>query len=278
MNLSIYRCPVCYERLSLVERTFRCVNRHSYDVAREGYVNLLLANQKRTRSPGDNKPMVVHRRQFFAQGFYRPLSEQINALCAAFVRDSAENDFNMLDSGCGEGYFLANVPPALQTAQTNVTCWGVDISKHAVKAAAKKYKQLNWAVASLYALPMVDQSVDIVLNMMAPLSPKELHRVLRPSGQVIVVHPGSDHLFGLKQQIYTDPRKHKQPNTSLEGFRLIRNERVKHMIQLENKSIVDLFVMTPLSWNAPFEVRERIMGLEQLDVEVDFSVLVFERD
>ena len=273
----LYCCPVCREGLSVDDRSLKCVNRHSYDVAKEGYVNLLLANQKRSQEPGDNQKMVAHRRQFFATGLYEPLSDEINQIVTEFFRGQEEASFNLLDSGCGEGYFLHRLNIALSAGMLPYALWGVDISKFAVKSAAKRDKFIKWAVASSYDLPVLPGSVDFILNVMAPFSHEEFARILQRNGRVLVITPGPNHLFSLRKQIYETPQKHEVPSETLTGFDFVAKYHVQFTRTLANEAIVALFVLTPYSWNASLPTREKIMSLQQLNIEVDFVLTLFKK-
>ena len=275
----IYRCPVCQERLGVNGRSLKCANNHSYDIAKEGYVNLLLANQKRSQEPGDNKIMVRHRRQFFETGLYDPLSEAINTAVQPFLAShSGVDPFTLLDSGCGEGYFLHRLHEEFWEGERPFTLYGIDISKFAVKAAAKRDKSINWAVASSYSLPILPESVDVILNVMAPFDPAEFGRVLGGNGRVLLITPGPEHLFSLRQQIYPNPEKHPLPSNELSGFTYLESQRVQFVRQLQNEQVQSLFVMTPYSWNASAETREKIMSLPALSTTVDFVLTLFQKE
>ncbi len=274
----IYSCPVCREPLTADGRSLKCINRHTYDIAREGYVNLLLANQKRSQEPGDNQKMISHRRQFFATGLYEPLSDAINQVVATFLAEQGrESRFNLLDSGCGEGYFLHRLGAFLRMGERPYSLWGVDISKFAIKAAARQDKSANWAVASSYDLPVLPDSLNFILNIMAPFSQEEFGRVLRGDGRILVITPGPNHLFSLRQKIYETPQKHEMPDDALPGFQRIQSDRVQYTREMQNEEIVNLFVMTPYSWNASQSTREKIMALAQLKLDVDFVLTLFQK-
>ncbi|WP_420643636.1 putative RNA methyltransferase [Candidatus Leptofilum sp.] len=275
----IYRCPVCQDGLGVNGRSLKCANNHSFDIAKEGYVNLLLANQKRSLQPGDNQTMVRHRRQFFDTGLYEPLSDKINEMVGEFANQFAPNKrLDMLDSGCGEGYFLHRLGAFLAGGERPHSLHGIDISKFAVKAAAKRDISVNWAVASSYDLPILPDSVDVVSNVMAPFDPAEFGRVLRGNGRVLLVTPGPEHLFSLRQHIYPNPEKHPLASKELMGFIYQDSQRVQFVRHLQNEQIQSLFVMTPYAWNAPKATREKIMVLPELSITVDFVLTLFQKE
>ncbi|NLG92508.1 MAG: methyltransferase domain-containing protein, partial [Clostridiales bacterium] len=134
--MTVFSCPVCGERLDKKEKTYACPKGHSYDIAAEGYVHLLPPNRMHSKSPGDNKQMVAARRRFLEAGYYRLFSEKLNEL----VRRYAGLSPVLLDAGCGEGYYTGRLFESLQSQGGTPQIFGFDISKCAVKAAAKKYK------------------------------------------------------------------------------------------------------------------------------------------
>src|SRR4051812_16725214 len=142
----MWRCPVCHGPLREAERTWRCGEGHTYDVAKEGYVNLLITHQRRQREPGDSVEMLRARRAFLEAGHYAPLRD---ALAERVPGGS------VLDVGCGEGYYTRAVDTEVDRAQAGV--WGVDIAKEAVRLAARRGGPGHrFAVASAYDLPVLD--------------------------------------------------------------------------------------------------------------------------
>ena len=176
--LSLFTCPLCASPLHREERSYTCPNGHCFDVAKEGYVHLLPANKKHSKSPGDDKGMVTARNQFLSKGYYAPLRD---ALCALAL-EHAGPQVSVLDSGCGEGYYTAGIHAALTGAGKSVALAGIDLSKPSVRLAAKRVPQGEFAVASAYHLPVADHSVDLLLNCFSPLALEEFRRVLRPGG------------------------------------------------------------------------------------------------
>ena len=179
----IYRCPVCHGPLERHEKAYACGNRHTFDIAREGYVNLLLAHQKGSKQPGDNKGMVESRSTFLAKGHYGPLADRIDELLRRLLPPHAK----ILDAGCGEGYFLSRL--GSEQPEGQIASWGIDISKASIRLAARRNKETHFAVASTYDLPILSSCLDCVLRIFAPADPNELRRVLNPSGR-LVTHVG----------------------------------------------------------------------------------------
>lgn len=279
-----WRCPVCREPLRAVERNFVCDNRHSFDQAKEGYVNLLLANKKNSADPGDNKAMLMSRRAFLERGFYAPLADSLAAkIQEYFPRDEQRPTpiapLTVLDAGCGEGYYLAQL---VQQLGTDTAFFGTDISRAAMRMAAKKYKKqypnVQFAVASSYDLPLPNASVDVVVRVFAPASDDELLRVLKPGGICLWAHPGAQHLFALRQLIYDDPQPHDVAKTHIEGFTHREDMQVAYPLHLPDaESVAALLEMTPYYWSASAEKQAHCQGLEALDVGTDFCVTVLQK-
>lgn len=262
-----FACPVCQQVLHRLGQQWSCENRHCFDVARKGYVNLLLAHEKVSRDPGDGMLMVESRRAFLDTGHYALLSERMNALVAAAQPKV------LLDAGCGEGYFLYRLGLELPLLQRI----GIDISKNAINAAAQRDKLASFAVASTFHLPIVSHSVDCLLRIMAPGAEAEAARVLKDGGLHIIVAPGPDHLFGLKQLIYASTDKNSPKLAPANGFELIHQEQVTFTLELYNESIWQLLLMTPYYWSIDAATRAKVATTKELVTSVDFSVSVLRK-
>ena len=266
-------CPKCSLPLTVSEGgVATCPSRHTYDRSREGYYNLLLGASAGTH--GDNREMVDARRTFLDTGAYSPLAERIAALVCERARDG---DF-ILDVGSGEGYYTDKIYSALYSSSISATVHGFDVSKEAVKYAARKNRAITYAVASAYRMPIADGSVDIATNVFSPLAIDETARVLRSGGTFIMAIPDECHLMGLKRELYRTPYKNEPADTALPYMRLIKSERVRYEITLDTQEkIYSLFMMTPYAYRTPREARERLLSLSTLTTEVEFIVLVYER-
>lgn len=231
-----YLCPLCGEKLHLEEKSYVCPQAHRFDIARQGYVNLLTVQQKHSLDPGDTRQQVLSRRAFLEAGFYAPISQALNQ---AALDHGAQGE--ILDVGCGEGYYSARLAEALGAALT-----GLDISKEAVRCAAGKYKANQWLCATAAHIPVPDGSVGTLTSLFALTLPGEFRRVLRPGGLFLQVLAAEDHLLGLKSIVY-DSLTHKQKQTTpeLPGFRLEESRNISFSFTLEGEQIQSLFAMTP---------------------------------
>lgn len=257
-------CPVCGALLTTEKPAWRCEKGHCFDVARQGYVNLLTVQQKHSLHPGDTAEMVLARRRFLQAGHYFRIRGKLRRMLDRFAPEAQR----ILDVGCGEGYYLIGV--------LGQERWGVDISKDAVRHAAARDKSAHFVTATAAHLPFAEGSFDAVLSMFALTVEEEYARVLDKNGIFIQVLAGEKHLQGLKSIIYpslTEKPKNLQPE--LEGFTLLHHEVLAFPLRLEDaQSVQDLLSMTPHLWRISKEGAERLAQTERLEdrAEVVFNV------
>jgi 23S rRNA (guanine745-N1)-methyltransferase len=271
----IFTCPICKEQLKKTEKAYICGNGHSFDIASEDYVHLLPPNKMHSKIPGDNKQMVSSRRNFLAAGFYRIFSNQLNILVRECM--NMQNPI-ILDAGCGEGYYTGRLYDDLKGYGLSPQVYGFDISKFAVKAAAKRYKEIAFAVGSIFDIPVQTNVVDCVIDVFAPIVESELNRVLKPGGFLILAVPGARHLFGLKEILYDQPYENEYKETSYEGFAFLRRVAAQDDIRIDgNQTIMDLFAMTPYYWKTTIEGSERLKQTDALSTQIEFDFLVYQK-
>ena len=240
-------CPICHLSLEWEGKSCRCGRGHSFDVARQGYVNLLPVQQKRSLHPGDTREQVLSRRAFLETGAYTPIVEAVKAAAAG-------HSGPILDVGCGEGYYAVRVAEFLGAELT-----GLDISKEAVRCAAAKYKGPRWLCGTAAHLPIADDSVGVLMSMFALTMPQEFKRVLKTDGIFIQVLAAQDHLLGLKSIIYPEILlKEKDSVPELEGFSLVSSTPVRFEFTAEGEQIGNLLSMTPHFWRISAEGAKRL--------------------
>ena len=240
-------CPICRLNLEWEGKSCRCGRGHSFDVARQGYVNLLPVQQKRSLNPGDTREQVLSRRAFLETGAYDPIVEAVKAAAAGHAGP-------ILDVGCGEGYYAVRVAAHLGAELT-----GLDISKEAVRCAAAQYKGHRWVCGTAAHLPIADGSVGVLMSMFALTMPGEFRRVLKKDGIFIQVLAAQDHLMGLKSIIYPEILlKNKDSVPVLEGFELVSSTPVRFGFTAEGERIGDLLSMTPHFWRISAEGAKRL--------------------
>ncbi len=270
---SLFLCPVCGKSLSISERKYACINRHSFDMAKSGYVNLMLSNQMNAKIPGDNKLMVKARNDFLEKGYYIGL---LSAIIEAVME--IPSDIKLLDAGCGEGYYTNGIYNALKSSGRNVQAAGVDISKYALNSAAKRNKEIEFAVGSIFHLPVADDSCNILLNIFAPFCLSEFSRVIVSGGFMIMVVPGKKHLWQLKEIVYDNPYENELKSLTVEGFELFRHYTEKGKINIDNNNdIMNLFSMTPYYYRTGEKDKQKLLILKNLDTEIEFEILVYRK-
>lgn len=273
--MSIFTCPVCGEPLSSEEKRLVCASAHSFDRAASGYVNLLTADRMNSKLPGDNKLMVRARQSFLDKGYYSRLME---AVAQEAVRRLSGGV--VIDAGCGEGYYTCGVDEALRNAGISHKTVGIDISKTAVNAAAKRSARMgpaaDFAVASVFSIPAADSSCSLLMTIFAPYCGEEFRRVLKSGGIMLMVIPSERHLMGLKSAVYETPYLNEVRDYALEGFELADSIKLSYTIKLDSaEEIRNLFMMTPYFYKTGREDQARLEALEQLETEAAFELLVY---
>jgi 23S rRNA (guanine745-N1)-methyltransferase len=284
-NNVILQCPVCRDALLLSASGYQCVNKHSFDAARQGYVNFLLSHKKHSKEPGDNREMIESRRRFLDRGHYNRVSDGINEAVAGNLSPAASGGaFSVLDAGCGEGFYLKRLKESLAhgpVAPDRIDYYGVDISKVGVRQATHRDRTMSWFVASIVDLPFAPGSLDIVLNVFSLADFAEFSRVLKASGTLVIASPGPRHLNGLREIIYPVAREHAGSTREEQArglFSLADERRVNYQLELaSNEEIMDLLAMTPYFWNIDLNTKSKVEALDRLTLDVDVMISVFEK-
>jgi 23S rRNA (guanine745-N1)-methyltransferase len=259
-------CPLCALPLSENPQGLACSNRHQFDRAKEGYFNLLPVHHKNSREPGDAKQQLIARRQFLAAGYFLPLVDALKKIISQDVG-------SLLDIGCGEGYFTR----LLHKHCTSADVYGLDISKAGIRLAAKSGMQnLTYVVASSHSLPFEDASMDVITRIYAPSKDEELFRVLNPSGRLIIVTPGEQHLLALRQKIYQTIRQHPKP-VAPQGFKELKQDSVSFSIAVPSGELAAaLLAMTPFVWKLNPERLQTFINEGLVDT-AHFQISVYEK-
>ena len=275
MKNTLYKCPVCNQSLEKAEKTYHCSNNHTYDISKNGYVNLLLANQKKSINPGDSKEMLLHRKDLLNAGYYKNLSDLITKITKEFIDKNKLETVSILDMGCGEGYYLANL---ITNLDADYDFYGMDVSKEAITLAAKRNCNAEFSVANAYTLPFMDNSFSVIYSVFSPIDENEVLKTLKSNSIIIVIGPGTRHLFDLVKLIYDEPRLHDYENklNKSVNFKLLEEHKLNYFVDLQTQEdIKNLFMMTPYFWQVSPEKREKILGFDSLKMEVDFDIKVF---
>jgi SAM-dependent methyltransferase len=250
------RCPHCEEPLTLGERAWTCPRGHSFDRARQGYVNLL----RPTRAHGDSAEMLHARRRFLDAGWYAPLAEVVAGTVGSWLRGpgarTPQDSRALVDCGCGEGYYLSYLARALEDdlRAGGWRLYGFDLARDAVRmAAGRRYSSSGAAlfVANTWdRLPFADAGVGAAMVIFAPRNPAELARIVTPGGLLLTVTPAPEHLTearaALPWLLSPEPEKSARLRASLApAFTLSSERAVTFTLALDSESLADLAEMTP---------------------------------
>ncbi len=264
-----FLCSVCQSPLDEKESCSACQNGHVFDKAKEGYYYLLIPDKRNSKDPGDNKEMICARRDFLDGGFYMPLAD-----CISQITCEIKKPITLVDAGTGTGFYMSQIIKNRNDDKDEY--FGVDISKHAVKIAAKRNKRAKCAVASVYDLPLPDKCADVLVCVFSPYAAKEYARVLKDDGVLIMAYPCENHLIELRRALYKDVRE-VATVLPASDFESVGEKELTFTFDLESKSISDLLTMTPYVYRAPKENIERIRTLEKMTLTADFHVSVLKK-
>ncbi|MFH8368316.1 putative RNA methyltransferase [Streptomyces sp. NPDC018031] len=238
--LDLLRCPVCRARLRLGRGALRCPAGHTFDIARQGYLSLLTGTRA---TSGDDAAMVQARDRFLSAGGYAPIRGALARLAA----EALPGRGTVVDVGCGTGYHLAGVLDQLPDARG----LGLDTSVRALRLAARAHRRAAAASWDVFRpFPLDDGVADVVLNVFAPRNPPEFHRLLRPSGRLIVVRPTERHLAELRGRVAAmvtiDPDKEERLRRALGPFfAAVGTRKVEYTVPLAGQEAIELVGMTP---------------------------------
>ena len=264
----LYICPKCHEKLVIVDKSYKCINNHTYDISSKGYVNFLLNDDKNSLHPGDTKDSLIARYDFLNKGYYKFIFNKVNNIVKEY------NIINLLDIGCGVGYYTYQ----LKENNPSINIYGFDIAKEAL-AIASRYtkKDINWFVSNSKNIPIEDNSIDAVLAMFSFITLDEIKRVLKDDGIFIQVCAGKNHLIELKQTIY-DEVKIKEEDNNLLPLNLIDGNEYTTTINIDNnEDIINLFKMTPHYYRCSKEKKNIINNLDKIELTIDIIINVYKK-
>ena len=265
-SASAFACPICQENLTLVESSLKCDHRHSFDLAKFGYVNL--APQIK-QSANYDKENFQNRQQILESGFYQAILKGISDILA--TKPSAKI---VLDIGCGEGFYSRK----LQEVHPEKTFYAFDISKDSVQIAAKSESNwaVNWFVGDLAHLPIKDASMDILLDIFSPANYGEFRRVLSKDGILIKVIPTENHLKEIRQMVQDQLTKKDYSNQDIkehfqEHFSIQSSQIASLTKPITAEQRQALLSMTPLL----FHVDQSKIDWSQLtEITIEAEILV----
>lgn len=268
---SLLLCPVCGGTLLRQSGTLRCAQGHSFDLAKEGYVNLL--SGKGGSQHGDNTMMIKARRRFLDAGHYSPLAKVYAEALRAHLKEGAYQ----IDVGCGEGYYTAYAHAVTKEKQGKTIAF--DVSKDAVRLAAKRNAADLLFVGSAYRVPLADGCAEGISLLFSPFCREEILRLLGKDGLLFMAYPTERHLYGLKAAIYDTPYLNEPTDAAIKGFRLLDKQDVNYDLTLHEKEDIEaLFAMTPYYYKTGKEGHARLASLTVLKTEVAFRLAVYQKE
>ncbi|OUR59825.1 23S rRNA methyltransferase [Colwellia sp. 39_35_sub15_T18] len=264
-----YLCPLCQQALLLTGQSYCCANKHSFDRAKQGYVNLLPVQFKHSKAPGDNKSMVLARRAFLDKGFYQPLVDKMLALYQQY----GQLDAPLLDAGCGEGFYSHQHKTSINQV------YGVDIAKETIKIAAKRYQNCHFSVGTLSKLSFADNYFAWLTSVYAPILEDEFTRVLKQGGYLLTVTPAQQHLYELKQLIYRNANEHDISKAPIKALKLVAEEKLTYPMIFDNSDdVLNLLAMTPFAFKASTALIEQLKNTEQFSCQADFILRLYQKE
>lgn len=274
MNDSLIKCPNCD---SVLEKDnsfnlYKCINNHSFDIAKQGYINLLMSNQKKSMTHGDSKEMLEARKQILFGGHYKCISDLLNNV----VKDNTTNKFtSILDLGSGIGYYLKELKDSITNEEINY--YGIDIAKPGIIEACKLDKDINWIVGSSNKLPYLNNSMDILISIFSPFTISECERVLKKDGLFIIISPNQNHLIELKEEIYPNiiPKREDRNELSSNIFKKVDSYILKEKVLIKKNNLKNLLLMTPHYWKSGIDAKEKLYLLEHLYVSLDVELNIY---
>lgn len=252
-------CPVCRKSLTKQDRRYCCDNGHTFDIAKEGYVNLLRTNKAGDKM-GDDKLSARCRRDFLNKGYYASLKKALQEVFR-------EKTGSVLDICCGEGYYTAGLGE-----NPNLQVFGFDLSKEMVRLGAKR-GGASYFVANLAQIPVADDAFDYAVHLFAPFQEAEFLRVLKPGGRLYTVIPGSEHLWGLKTAVYDMPYRNDEMLPPAQTLKLVSVQKVSAQITLSSHEDIDaVFRMTPYYFHTSKKDKDKLMLLCHLQTQIEFVI------
>lgn len=261
-------CPKCHKPLHLENKTLKCDSHHCYDVAKRGYINLLLNPDKATNNPGDSKESLLARKAYLNQGYYDVILDQVIAMIEHYRKS---NQLSILDLGCGEGYYTKGLKEHFPDSDI----YGLDISKTAIDMATRYRKDITWIVGNSKNIPLLDHSLDFVCALFTVVNREELSRILKKGGYIIHVTANPRHLIEIKELIY-DEIKVKSDKYLRLGFPEAKSLQFVKKVHIDNREdVLNLLKMTPHYYHIKKEKRGVLDTIQDLDITIDIKITVY---
>lgn len=278
---AVLSCPVCAGSLLEQEKSYVCSNKHTFDKAKQGYVNLSLSNQKKTLEPADYKETLKERLTFLKKDYFQTIVQALNKAVAQHTQDRNTESLQIADLACDVGYYLSCLKNHLDLTSPLFNYWGIDNSKEAIHGACLNDKEMIWAISGPKKLPFNSHSIDILLSIFSSLNQDEAKRVLSPNGLIFAVTPARHHLQELRRLIFDEVKEldaEKVLEKSNGIFELISSIPVQSTIELQSsQDIENLLKMTPFYSRSSAVKKMCLRSLETLTVTIDVTIWIFKQ-
>lgn len=265
---AIFACPVCQENMKVTDQCIvTCENRHTFDIAKQGYVNFMTHPATSMYS----KDLFEARKRIIESGLYAPMHKEIVELFTSFGRDIVA-----LDTGCGEGSHLAMIKHQFEAIlDKKMVAAGIDIAKEGIIAAGRNYEGMVWCVGDLAKSPFQQSSFDVILNILSPANYTEFKRLLKPNGMVVKVVPQSGYLHQLRELFFADSDKESYSNDHTverfkEQFTNVTTNRITQTVTITKELIPMLMHMTPMGWHQTGNVDQS--SIKEITIDLDILV------
>jgi len=272
---SLFKCPVCNGAMLMNDtNSLTCNFRHSFDLSKKGYLNLLTS----AISPVYSKELFEARHKLCKSGLYNPLVDELAKIITRYKNESIKKEINILDAGCGEGTHIYDIYKRI-SEDLNYSFIGVDISKDSINIAANNMADIIWCVADLAKLPFKNRSFDFILNILSPANYGEFQRVLTDEGIVIKVVPGSQYLIELRELFYSRLKAAKYSNSKVINY-FSKKLKLEDILNINYSFTVDkeflpyLVEMTPLTWGQNTKKQELVFEKDVMNITVDLAIII----
>src|SRR5690625_2092796 len=273
---ALLKCPICDSSMEVQNlKSIVCANRHTFDIAKQGYLNLM-TNHIKTNY--DRALFEARRKVIVESSFFSPLNKEITTFINEYAPSKKELTF--VDMGSGEGSHLQNISNKLQSIfDKTVTGIGLDISKEGILEAAKNYDDHIWIVADLAKTSLTDSVVDVMLNILSPSNYEEFNRLLMDDGIIIKVVPREGYLRELRQYFYGETEQKDYSNEKVielfkEKFELVDQSMINYTSDLDKSALQSLVKMTPLTWGVKESDVKRFLESGISNITVDFDIMI----
>lgn len=273
-NINLLSCPICKNRLHINDNQIKCEKNHSFDLSKNGYLNLLLNNKVKTDY---GKDLFEARSKVFKFGLFNEATDSIKDAVLNYSKSSDLKKLSILDAGCGEGSHLAKIIDGLD--HNKYTGIGLDISKEGIFIAAREHQNIIWAVGDLAETPFSENAFNIILNILSPSNYNEFKKLLTDDGILIKVIPERFHLYELRRVIYDKTDKENYSNEQVidnfkKSFKIIDVKNSQYKFPLSKDLLSLIIKMTPLTWSADEEKIKEILNSNIKDITIDLSVII----